>query len=113
MKKKVMQMKQSTIFNLKEKKDFKKEEEKNVSIARMKALDQMSKFQVQNPFQSKKPENAVSLDWILKDIDQLSLKKNEKREENSSVISIGKLYVSSNPSNNAHFQESQKSIRIH
>ena len=50
MKKKVMQMKQSTIFNLKEKKDLKKEEEKNVSIARMKALDQMSKFQVQNPF---------------------------------------------------------------
>ena len=79
MKKKIIQMKQSSIFNLKEKKDVRKEEQNNISIVRRKALDQMSKFEIQDPFNTKKPQNSVSLDAILKDIDQLSLSKNDKK----------------------------------
>ena len=117
MKKKVMQMKQSPIFNLKVKKDSNKEESKNTGIVRMKALDQMSRFEVTDPFDAKKTVNSVSLDFILKEIDQLSLQKsinnNKNKPDEVNMVSIGKLTISANPSPNAYFNEDKKSIRIH
>lgn len=55
MKKKMMHLKQSPIFNLRQSKKI--EDENQVSVARTKALDQISKFTITNPFSNKKNSN--------------------------------------------------------
>lgn len=52
----------------------------------------MSKFQISNPFESKRPENLVVIDKILKEMDGLSFKKINVGGKNGDVL-VGKIYL--------------------
>lgn len=65
-----MMLKQSPIYLLKDSNN-KRAEDERVTTARSKALDQISKFTIWDPFSTSKNANEASLDAILLDIDKL------------------------------------------
>lgn len=103
-------LKQSPIYNYNT--VTKSDEEKKISVARAKALDQISKFTVNDPFATKKNSTEANMELILLEIDRLNQNKVQPLDSKNKNIKIGQLLLGDIGKNVAVVGTSQMSIIV-